>query len=140
MKNFFRINKIGIICFVLFVILSGTIVFAQTDLSNPEGGLMPACPATGCSFTEFMLLIDKVIRFLLFTISIPLAALCFTYAGFLYLFTGFVDQKKKALSIFKNVGIGLVIALAAWIIIKFVMSGLGYNTQGGNFPEFYNKK
>jgi len=140
MKKLIKNKKVLFISLSLVLILSASIVFADTDLSTAEEGLLPACPVTGCGFTEFMLLIDKIIHFLLFTISIPLAALCFTYAGFLYLFTGIVDKKKQALGIFKNVFIGLVIALAAWIIVKFIMSGLGYNTQGGNFPIFYDKK
>ncbi len=122
----------------LFAVLSAGAVFAQTDLSTTGGGIVPACPSTGCSFPEFMLLIKSVIDFLLFKISIPLSALCFTYAGFMYLTTAVSDQKSKAKRIFINVLIGLIIAFAAWLIVKFVLVSLGYNANGGDFPTFYN--
>lgn len=101
---------------------------STVDASSKGGGLMPDCPATGCGFDELMTLINNVIKFLLFTIATPLAALIFVYAGIMLLTSGGSSEKMTtAKKILKNVIIGYVIALAAWLIINTILTSLGYN-------------
>ncbi len=100
---------------------------SKMDASSDAGGLIPKCPASGCGFEEFIVLINKVIKFLLFSIATPLAALAFTYAGFLLISAGGDPGKlTQAKSIIKNVLIGFVIALAAWLIVNTILSSLGF--------------
>jgi hypothetical protein len=83
---------------------------------------------TNCGFNELINLINKVINWLLFVVSLPLAAIIFTYAGFLLLFSGGDHHKvDTAKAIFKNVVFGLVLACAAWLIVHTILSTLGYN-------------
>lgn len=99
----------------------------EVDLSVPEGGLFPGCPKTGCGFNELLKLVNKVIHFILFDLAMPIAAIMFAYAGFLLLTSGGnPETKNKAKKIFWNVFIGFVIALAAWLIVKTILSVLGY--------------
>lgn len=127
--------------FKMFIVTAGilSVFFALSAYAayDPQTGLIPCDGSDGkpCNFDSLMALIDNIIDFLLFWISMPLAALAFTYAGFLYLTTSMADQKSKAKKIFGNVLVGLVIALAAWIIVKFIFASLGYDTNV--FPAFY---
>lgn len=98
------------------------------DASSEKGGLVPACPITGCGFPELILLISNIITFLLFTIATPLAALIFAYAGIMLLTSGGDTGKlKTAKKIIGNLLIGYVIALAAWLIINTILSKLGFH-------------
>ncbi len=95
--------------------------------SSKGSDLVPACPVGGCGFNELMELINKVINFLLFKIAMPLAALIFAYAGFLLITAGGDPSKvTKAKAIIRNLLIGFVIALAAWLIVNTILSTLGF--------------
>jgi hypothetical protein len=60
---------------------------------------------------------------------IPIAAIMFAYAGFLMVTAGgeAAHARTKAKSIFTNAVIGLIIAVACWLIIKTILSILGFN-------------
>jgi len=74
-----------------------------------------------------MELINTVIKFLLQDIVLPLAAIMFAYAGFeLVTSGGSTEKKSKAKKIFTDVAIGLVIIVAAFLIIQTILSIVGY--------------
>ncbi|MFA6257545.1 MAG: hypothetical protein WC671_00860 [Candidatus Paceibacterota bacterium] len=81
-----------------------------------------------CDFNAFMALINKVIHFILFNLVIPIAAIMFAYAGFLLITAGgeVAGARTKAKGIFFNAVFGLIIAVAAFLIIRTVLSILGY--------------
>lgn len=89
-----------------------------------------------CDFNDIIILAQNVINFLIFKIASPLAAIMFAYAGFVYLTNGGNEsQVKKAHDIFWYVFLGLVVALAAWLVVNFVLefflgSGSVYNLLG----------
>lgn len=88
-----------------------------------------------CGFKDLFVLIDSVIKFILI-IAVPLAAVMFAYAGFELLTSGGSPEKKtKAKSIFINVAIGLILVAAAFVIIKTVLSIVGYD-QSWNWFGF----
>jgi len=92
------------------------------------GNLVNGAYANPCNFNFLMTLINNIITFLLFVIATPLAALCFVYAGFLMIFSGGSSEKvTKAKAIIKNVVIGYVIGLAAWLIVNTILKTLGFN-------------
>lgn len=109
-----------------------------TDRSKNTGQIVPKCntgaidTATGqyanpCNFEYLLTLINNVIKFLLFTIATPFIALILVYAGWLYLSSSASPKNiDTAKSIFKNAIIGYVLALAAWLIVKTIMTSLGY--------------
>jgi len=81
-----------------------------------------------CDFNALMALVNTVIHFILFYMAIPIAAIMSAYAGFLMVTAGgeTAGARTKAKSIFTNALIGLIIAAAAWLIIKLILSILGY--------------
>jgi amino acid transporter len=106
-----------------------------------NAGLVPPCgpdPLTGkCiwGFTEFMKLIDNVIKFIILNLALPIAAIMFAYAGFLLVTAPGEEAKTKAKSIFTNVVIGLVLAVGAWLIVKTLLSIAGYKDIDLFFKE-----
>ena len=108
-----------------------------------EGGLVPCDNIVGadgkianpCDFNAFMALINKVIRFILFALAIPIAAIMFAYAGFLMVTSGgSTEARGKAKKIFTNAAYGLVIAATAWLIVRTILSILGYDGAWIGFP------
>ena len=110
-----------------------------TDTDVTFNGLVPNCNtgpidpvtknyANPCDFNMVMTIINKVITFLLITLATPLFALILVYVGWLYLSDmGSSENKTKAKKILKNALIGYVIALAAWLIVKTILSSVGFN-------------
>lgn len=90
---------------------------------NLDGTAQPEC-----DFEQFVIFINNLIHFLLYDLTLPLAAVIFCYAGFIYLTSnGSTEKTGKAKKIMKNVVIGLLLALAGFLIIKFILVGLGYD-------------
>ena len=74
-----------------------------------------------------MILVNTVVGFLLY-LAITAAVLLFVYAGFLYLTAaGSETQVKKAHSVMFKAVVGLIVALLAWLIVQFILTGLGVN-------------
>lgn len=79
-----------------------------------------------CTFNDLVTLVNNMVDFIFIKISLPLAAIMFTYAGFKLMFSGGqVEAKSKAISIFTNVAIGLIIIAGSWVIIHTIISILG---------------
>jgi len=82
---------------------------------------------TECTFEKLLLMVNKVIRFLIFVIGVPIVTLMFAYAGFVLLTSGGNPSKKdEAKSLILNATIGLIILLAAWLIVRTVLVIFGY--------------
>jgi hypothetical protein len=77
-----------------------------------------------CSLAKFIDLIQNIINFAI-TISAPLGAIAFAYAGWLYLSAGGSEDKiKKAHKIFGAVAIGIFFVFGAWLIVNTILSSL----------------
>ena len=102
-------------------------------------GLTPGTPAyyaaaTNCQACHLASLAQRIINFLL-GLSIPLAAVMFAYAGVIYFSSGVetsINKIDKAHAIFKSVGIGFMIVLAAWLGINTILHTILDPKQ---FPE-----
>lgn len=113
---------------IILAVIAPTIIHAQ-------GNLIP-CDGEDCNFTQLMILFNNVINFLLFTIATPFAAIVFAYAGWLYLRAGDnPGNKGKAKAMFVKMLVGYVVALGAYLIVKVIMQGLGFDAT--NFDAFY---
>lgn len=89
-----------------------------------------------CDFNAFLDLINTVIKFILFNLAIPIAAVMFVYAGFkLVTSGGSAEARGTAKRVFTNTLFGLIIAAAAWLIIRTVLSILGYQGDWIGFPK-----
>lgn len=90
-----------------------------------KDGVTKTVMTNNCDFGSLIQLANNIINFII-TISVSASAIMFAYAGFLYMSSqGNSGQVEKAHSIFKNVALGLVFVLGAWLIVKAVMWGLG---------------
>ncbi len=93
-------------------------------------GLVPCGGAKepACDFNTLMALVNMLINFVLYYMAIPIAAIMFVYAGFELVSSGGSTEKRGiAQKVFTNAVIGLIIAAAAWLIVKTLLSILGYN-------------
>ena len=88
----------------------------------------PLVPCDGitvkCDFDALMKLVKNLMDFVLL-LAMPLAAILFAYAGWLYLSSS-VDPGKKgqAHKIFASVFWGLLFTLGAWFIVKLISDAL----------------
>lgn len=100
------------VCAVLAIFLLPVVTSAQ--------GIVP-CNGPECNACHFVQLGQNILEFLI-KISVIIGAVMFAVAGF-YMVTSAGDTGKVARgrAIFSNVVIGLVILLAAWLIIDTVL-------------------
>jgi hypothetical protein len=124
-----KLSKFFIHLIVLALILTPVLSLAQTD----NGGLIP-CGRTingivkeECQFNHVMDLINEIVKFALFTLALPIAAIMFAYAGVSLIISGSAEGKTKAKNIFVKTVIGLVLALASWLIVNTILMILGYD-------------
>src|SRR3989338_9626672 len=128
--------KIIAFTFALIMLASPTLSFAAweglvpcnnnaKDIVTNDGTVVKS---TKCDFKAFITLINKFINFILFKLAVPIAAIMFAYAGFSMIVPGgeSASARTKAKHIFTNAVIGLVIAVAAWLIVKTLLTILGY--------------
>lgn len=113
---------------ILLTIFSLMVLIFPAVSSAADYGLIPCDGNVGdpCTFEDVVLLVDNVIDFLIFTLAIPIATLIMMYAGWILITKGASpDAIKKAKGMLWNSLIGLAIALAAWLIVEFVLESLG---------------
>ncbi len=88
-------------------------------------GLVP-CDGTRvnpCTFEMFITLIQNVLKYLIYTIATPIAAIMFAYAGYLYMTAGDeMGNIKKAHDIFISVLWGFGVMLIAWALVWFIIT------------------
>lgn len=89
-----------------------------------------------CDFNALLTLFNRVINFILY-IAIPLAAISFSYAGYLYLSAaGNTGKIEEAHGIFIKVLWGFVFVLSAWLIVYTINKALlspGFMDSKSNF-------
>lgn len=102
-------------------------------------GLVPVCNTgdidakTGnyknaCNFDMIIAMINHDIDYFTIFLVTPLFALIIIYTAYLYLSSSASpDNIKKAKKIFANAIFGYLIVLVAWLVIKAVLVGLGFN-------------
>lgn len=117
----------------LLLVLSPTIAAAST----PFGGFV-TCEGAGCSACNFVDMINIIIKWLLGFVFVIFAVLMVS-AGFgLVTSGGNQSALDSAKSKFQNAIVGIIIILAAWLIVDTVMKGLvkGDGDLGGTFTGF----
>lgn len=78
----------------------------------------------GCGLCDFATLAQNILNGAIF-LAVFLSAVLFAYAGSKYMTAaGDSSQIKNAHKIFTNVAIGLVIILAAWLVVDTIMHTL----------------
>lgn len=84
-------------------------------------GLVPDCGAA-CGFSELMVMVNKVVRFLFLDVAVPLAALGFMWAGASLVLSqnkesAWTDAKGR----FETIGMGFGIMLGTYVLVKVVI-------------------
>jgi uncharacterized membrane protein HdeD (DUF308 family) len=108
-----------ILSLLLLFALSSSVAMAQT----PPGGLIP-CEGAECTACDFVKLGNSLLVWLIGVLMVVFAIIA-AYAGFrLVTSAGNVEAKSDAKSKLTNAIIGLIIVLAAWILVDTIMRGL----------------
>ena len=90
------------------------------------------CPEYG--WPQLVLLGQRLINFMI-ALAIPLSAVAFAWAGFIYITAAGSEEKiKRAHSIFWKVAIGFLLVLGAWLIVFTITQFLapGFSILQGN--------
>ena len=128
------IKKIFIVLTIVICLLNvfSSVVLAADGLVQCGTG-SGASAATDCDFAAAVAMINRLINYLIM-IAVPIAAVAFAYAGWLYLSSGGnTGQVEKAKEIFTDVGIGFIIVLSGWLVFtaiakNFLNPSAGYGT------------
>lgn len=113
-----------------FSVLVLILIFVVLPVDALGQGLIPCNgnAADPCEFHDVMALINNIVNFILVSISVPIAAIMFAYAGFLMVISGGSSEAKtKAKGVFTTTVIGLLFVAGAWLIVHVILSILGYN-------------
>jgi len=109
---------------------------------GPDGlvphGCQEGCPCSLCDLYE---LARRVVNFLLFSLSIPIAAVAFFWGGFLLLTSGGSPQKiTQGKSAMTNAVIGIALAFFAWSIFNAILTSVTFQIGLGeqNFTDWFN--
>lgn len=100
-------------------------------------GIVPCMGIDDCNLCQVGQLMKNIINFLLAS-SIFVAVIMFAYAGFLYgTSSGNEAKVTKAHKVFRNVFIGFLVAIAAWLVVQTIISVVFDGTAfvGGNWRE-----
>lgn len=108
--------------------LKGGLVPCGRLCDDPDTPIFEDCP---CRLCDFLILGDKIVKFALFRIAVPIAVLMVVIGGAMFLSAGGSPEKiSSAKNLIKNVVFGMVIIFAAWIIVNtiFMLVGLAHWT------------
>lgn len=121
----------------LFFLPASFLVLAPLSaLAAFSGSIVPTtCGGAGqspCGWTDLLTLGNNILQYMVY-VAVPVAAIAFAYAGWLYLSSrGNPSQISKAHGIFLNVFIGLVIVLVAWLVVDQIFKAL---VQSGTYIQ-----
>lgn len=127
-KKFIIFAAITLAIFSVFSVPSvSDAILVPCGVTDPK--VLAAYPSYSepCKFGHFMDLINIVIRFILVDLAVPIAAIMFFYAGVKMVTAGgSAEAKSQAKAVFTNTVLGLVFIAGAWLIIRTLLSILGY--------------
>ena len=88
------------------------------------------CNGLDCNICHLTQLAQNLLNAAIY-LAVFLAAFLFAYAGFLYVTNEAIGQQQKAKGLFKDVVIGLILILGAWVFVDTLMKVL-MGTAAGN--------
>jgi hypothetical protein len=105
------------IIFSLLVLISSIFpIFVKAD------GLVPTC-GYDCGYADLLKLVNTIINWII-TISIPISAGVFAWAGFQYMTSAVVDKRTDAKKMMIKVLKGFIFILSAWVIVTTVLNAI----------------
>jgi hypothetical protein len=101
---------------------------------DEPGRLVPECKGfdgaeNACGFNDFVMLGQNFLKWAIYLAALG-AIVAIIYAGWLYLSSAGNSSKiSKAHGIFGKAIAGIIITMAAWLIVKSILTGLGVGDQ-----------
>ena len=100
------------------------LIMVPIGLAFAQGGIVP-CSGADCNFEKLIQLAQNIVNFLAFRAAPAIFVILFAWAGWLFIFESSKEGSiSKAKGFLWNVVIGFIITLAAFLIIKVILSGL----------------
>ena len=118
----------------MLVAVPGGALHAQDESGGTSSRIIPCNgindPNTiedeSCDYNDVIKLINRAIDFFLVYLVLPICVVAAMYSGWLLLTSGGdVSARKRALGIFRQVVIGLVIILCAWLVVNTLLVAFG---------------
>lgn len=118
-----------ILSFIIFSFVLSPVLFIVN-----AAGLVP-CEGIACTWNDLYALVANIINFMVYTLALPLAAIFIVWGGFLIMTAGGSQSRfESGKESVKWAVIGLVIVLAAWLIISLIIQALcGATSLTGQF-------
>jgi hypothetical protein len=106
----------------------------SSGIVSPVGeGLIP-CDGPTCGINDVMILLNNLMNFFFHTVLLPLFVVMVLYLGYSYIAAqGKPGQHAKLGSMAMHMVGGLVLMLCAWLIVKIILTILGYSDIFGFF-------
>lgn len=96
-------------------------------LSQAISGGIVQCATDPCTLCDLYVLADRLTRFLMFNIMLPIAALMILVGGVLLLTARDNQaQQTQGKAVFTAAVYGIIIAFAAWLIITALLGAIGF--------------
>lgn len=123
-KNLITLLAIIVLFFNLMPVQAGLVPCGASKDDPATSNINESKP---CRFCDVFVLFDKVVRFVLFNLLLPVAVFMTVIAGVMF-FTAAGDpgQISKATGILKSVVWGLIIIFGAWLLVNtfFLLIGI----------------
>jgi hypothetical protein len=123
--------------------INNTQIFTPEQRALLGGGIVPDCgynlggDGNGriCGFNDLIGLIQEVIEYI-FILTVPITAIVFAYAGFLYITSGEKPKKREdAKNAMIKVVIGIAVVMSAWLVVTLIVTTLGATTATTQFLD-----
>ena len=133
MKKILLIALVGLIILLPSLVQAGLVPcgLAEDDLDQEGDQTVP------CTICHLFLMLSNIIKFVMFKIVPPLAALMLIVGGIMFFFAGTNPEMfNQAKSIIISVAIGLGIVFGAWVIVNTILVESGI-VEGGALLEWW---
>lgn len=112
------IKVLVISLFLVSLLGVATIAYAQAPL-------VPTCAGDDCGAADFFILLDKIIKYFVFTLAVPVATIAIVYAGIIMASNpGKEGKRTEGKEIIEAAVIGLVLVIGAWLIVTTIVKSL----------------
>lgn len=106
-------------------ILIGLAVFLAPQFLLAQGLVTCDGITVQCQLCHLASMGQKIVNFLIINLGVPMAALLFAYAGYLYVtYAASPDNLDKAKKIFTSVLLGFIFMLVSWLLVDTIMKAL----------------
>lgn len=124
-----NILRISILVFIIFL-FSWQSYAATLIIPGKSTPLVPDCGGGPCTACDFFALIQNILNFIWWDLSVPIATLMLIYGGFLMVVPGVGGEKSagqyiKGKKVLTNTVIGLLIIFVAWLMIDTAIKAVG---------------